>query len=170
MPVLAIVILSLLISRRFSNRLVMASNCFIRPGLPEFSNRLFRRWRFPYAKNAPQEMAGDLLAKVPLMFPLHFGHCEQAVDHLVMVGFTRKLRGHFVLLDVRALQSSCSVHRNEPAADVTEDPDRFSDHPEDELAYGPRPRAQLREQFLDEAPVMPFLGLNKQQPLALVRR
>src|ERR1044071_3227284 len=112
-------------------------------------------------------MSRNARAEVLLVVPLRLRHRQQALDHLLVSAAQRVLRRVFVLDDVRALELSRAVHRNETAADVTQTRDRFSDDEEDRLAYATRLRAELREQLADEFSVMPLLVFDDANALAL---
>src|SRR5207237_10736987 len=125
-------------------------------------------------------MSDDPLAKVPLVLPLHLGHRQQALDHLVASAFAREHRGFFVLDDVPALELSRAVHRHEPAADVAERAECAADAPEDRVANRTRLRVEVAQQTANELAVMPlfrfdlrdaraFRGITAAAPVAAIR-
>lgn len=109
------------------------------------------------------------LAEEALMIPFDFSHHEQAVDHLIAAALDRIFCRELVFHDVGSFQFPGPVHRCEPATNVTEQSDRFSDDPEDGLAYEVRSGIELAEQLSHQSPVMPFLALDNPDPISLGR-
>jgi len=114
-------------------------------------------------------MAGRFAAKVRFVIPLHLGHRQKAVDHFVLAALGGEHRRIFILDDVAALQPAGAVHRSEPSADVTEAGDEVTDPPEDEFAQRARFAAELPQQPADELAVMPLLGFDLPDVIALAR-
>src|SRR5436309_152832 len=138
-----------------------------RTGSPR-ANHPLRRRRFPHPEEAGERMTEHFVAEEELVFPLHLGHGQQAVDHLVVPARGGVHRGVLVLDDVVPLEVSGAVDGEEPAADVAEAGNELADAPEDDFAHPPRPRAELLEQSADQAPVMPFLRFDLPDALALL--
>src|SRR6185503_20991127 len=105
---------------------------------------------------------------VTLVFPLDFGHRQQAVDEIFAPAAKRVTRGGFVFDDIATLEPARAVHRCEPAADMTQEAEHASNHRGPHFADFVWSSAKARKHLSDQLPVMPFLVLDSLYPSPFV--
>src|SRR6185369_15135522 len=108
-------------------------------------------------------------AKVVLVFPLHFRHCQQAVDQVFTPAGMCVTRRRLILDDVAALEPPGAVHRRKPATQVTHESEHTPDDGGAYFAHFPWSSAEAREHLADELPVLPFFVFDLLDSPALIR-
>ena len=105
-----------------------------------------------------------------LMIPFDLGHFQKTVDQIECAAVSGVARRRFILSDVPALKSACTVHRREPSGYVTEE---FECPPNDcgpQLTPFIRPATKSGEHFADKTAMVQFILFNFANCLTLIRR
>jgi len=105
-------------------------------------------------------MAGDDLTEKEFVFEFDTCHVEQVVQTFVHFEFFSENCRVFVFDGVFAFEPTCKIHRHKPTRNVTTQPERPADRPENFIAHCARFCIELFEPFSDSEPMLPFLSLD----------
>jgi hypothetical protein len=99
-------------------------------------------------------------AKVLLVFPLNFGHGQQAVGQVFAATIVSVPRRSFIFANVPAFQPARAIHGSQPTHDVTEQAEHTSDNLGTNLSLPVGPYAQTLEHLSHELAMMPLFVFN----------